>query len=127
MNYTEKRLEDRRMAGKSTAQGMMLLEHIYKGEKYLLFTAVNNTVHIIPDKKLKELIHQAIAEDREIVKGKIEKQFGDFLLKNWSGEEEVYSEIDRLKTDLLSSLDNPKYSEKAEDINPIAGNYSPNR
>jgi len=39
--------------------------------------------------------------------GEIEKQFGDFLLLNWSGEEEVYSEIDRLKTDLLSSLDKP--------------------
>jgi len=28
---------------------------------------------------------------------------------------------------ILSSLNNPKYSEKAEDTNPIAGNYSPNR
>ena len=52
-----------------------------------------------------EQIQQAKAEERVRVRGEIEKQFGDFLLKNWSGEEEVYSEIDRLKTDLLASLD----------------------
>ena len=75
MTNTEKRLADRRMAGKSTAQGMMLLEHIYKGEKYLLFTAVNNTVHIIPDKKLKELIHQALAEERERVENILDKYY----------------------------------------------------
>jgi len=66
-----------------------------------------NSAILLTRMLLTESTAQAIAEDRERVRGEIEKQFGDFLLKNWSGEEEVYSEIDRLKTDLLSSLDKP--------------------
>ena len=100
MTTTEKILAGRRMAGKSTAQGMMLLEHIYKGEKYLLFTAVNNTVHIIPDKKLKELIHQALAEERERVRGEIRNQEGASLPDLYSMSDDIIS-----KSDLLSSLD----------------------
>jgi len=59
----------------------------------------------------------ALAEERERVRGNVELWF--LRLHNepekWTVEQ------------ALSSLDNPKYSEKAEDINPIAGNYSPNR
>jgi len=71
MTNTEKRLEGSRMYGKSTRQGMFLLECIYKGEEYAVFESIKNRVHIIPDKKLKEIINQAlaedIAEDREMV------------------------------------------------------------
>ena len=53
------------MFGKRTSQGMFLLEHIYKGEKYTVYKTAKNKVHIIPDKKLKEIIHQAVAEERK--------------------------------------------------------------
>jgi len=73
MTNTEKILEsprsfgDSRMSGKSTSQGMFLLECIYKGEKYTVFDSIRNKVHIIPDKHLKEIIAQAIAEERDRV------------------------------------------------------------
>ena len=74
MTNTEKRLEsprsfgDSRMSGKSTSQGIFLLECIYKGEKYTVFDSIRNKVHIIPDKHLKEIIAQALAEERERVR-----------------------------------------------------------
>ena len=80
MTNTEKRLEsprsfgDSRMSGKSTSQGIFLLECIYKGEKYTVFDSIRNKVHIIPDKHLKEIIAQALAEERKRVVGEIESR-----------------------------------------------------
>jgi len=58
-----------------TQQDTLLLEQIYKGEKYVIFDSIKNKVHIIPDKKFKEIIEgerqQAIAEERERVVGEI--------------------------------------------------------
>ena len=71
--YLEKRLEDSRMYGKSTRQGMFLLECIYKGEEYAVFESIKNRVHIIPDKKLKEIINQALAEERKRVRENLPK------------------------------------------------------
>ena len=109
MTYTEKRLEE---YFKSLGYTLFeIKDSVFREEKSTFVFQTdnkNNTVDcstILYDHAVK--IYQALAEDRERVVGEIEKQFGDFLLKNWSGEEEVYSEIDRLKTDLLSSLDKP--------------------
>jgi len=67
-NYTEKRLESSRMFGKNTHHGMLLLEHIYKGEKYIVHKTEKNTVHIIPNKKFEEILQQAVAEGaRELI------------------------------------------------------------
>ncbi len=43
------------------------------------------------------------ATEKEIVE-KIEKGFDSFLLQDWSGEYEVYDEINRLKKQILASL-----------------------
>jgi len=61
-----------------------------------------------------ESIHQAVAEERERVVGEMRKGFGEFSLQDWSGEAEVYSEIDRLKNDLLSFLDKPLTDKESE-------------
>ena len=49
---------------------------------------------------LKSQRHSLIEEIIE----KVDKCFSDFLLRDWSGEEEVLSEIDRLKLETIKRL-----------------------
>lgn len=53
-----------RMYGRRTEQDKQLLGAIYEAEKYVVFSALNKgNVHIIPDKKLKEIIRDARKEE----------------------------------------------------------------
>ena len=50
------------------------------------------------------IISQTILATEEEIRKRLEKKFSSFLLTDWSGENEVYTEINRLKNDLLSTL-----------------------
>ena len=110
-NYTEKRLESSRMFGKNTHHGMLLLEHIYKGEKYIVHKTAKNKVHIIPDKKLKEIIQQAVAEERARMVEEIKNTPIDTAHTYSSENADEYRTFDHgqesYKQRVLSFLDKP--------------------
>ncbi len=71
-----------------------------KGEEWYI-TEVRKFAN---SKTLESLLHKVRnATEKEIVE-KIEKGFDSFLLQDWSGEYEVYDEINRLKKQILASL-----------------------
>jgi hypothetical protein len=56
---------------------------------------------------IKSHLHNSQLKLLEAVKAMIEVNCDSFLLQDWSGEQEVYEEIKRLKKQLLSSLELP--------------------
>ena len=62
-------------------------------------------------KQFKDISDFLAQHDREVVGAVLEEvreTFESFLLRDWSGEAEVYSEIERLKTTLLDKLGKEK-------------------
>lgn len=55
-------------------------------------------------KKINDWEKDVQQKERESTLGKINKTFDSFLLMDWSGESEVYDEIERLKQQLLAHL-----------------------
>ncbi len=54
-----------KMSGKTTEQALQLFAEIREGKKYVIYEMIDNRVHILPDKKLKELIRKEKARDKE--------------------------------------------------------------
>ena len=54
------------------------------------------------------LLSQSHQQGRMEMAEEIERVFDGFLLQDWSGEKEVYDEIERLKIGLLSTLNKLK-------------------
>jgi len=103
MNYTEKRLEEFRKRTDMPQRFEDIEKSLYCGEKY------PESEYELSETKLEEFlaesIAQAIAEDRERVRGVIEKLYEEFSVHPNENDREYMVERFRLFTDkILSSL-----------------------
>ena len=65
---------------------------------------VSNVPYAVIHEDIKSFIKQVEQDTEKRVVGEIEKCFDEFLLMDWSGEAEVYSEIERLKETIKTNL-----------------------
>ncbi len=78
--------------------------------------AKDHAAHIVQMRKqyeklcdfIEKRVSQSLQQGRMEMGEEIERVFDGFLLQDWSGEKEVYDEIERLKIGLLSTLNNLK-------------------